>query len=129
VRLQENEDRFRNVIEQAPVAIARRYFNITYSRVIDKDGTAFILHMCSDVTEQVLAKKQIEYSEAEYRRLFETMDQGFSIIEMIFDDVNKPVDSLFLEINSVFEKQSGFKGAVGKKIRQIVPDIEDKWFE
>ena len=106
-----------------------RYFNITYNRVVDKDGIAFVLHMATDVTEQVLSRKQIEYSESKYRRLFEKMDQGFSIIEMIFDDDNKPVDSLFLEMNSVFEKQSGFKGAVGKRIREIVPDIEDKWFD
>jgi PAS domain S-box-containing protein len=106
------------------------YWTFSYSSVLDDDGKhSGILVTCMETTETVKAQKRVQESEARFRTLFETMDQGFSIIEMIFDDEGRPVDSLFLEMNSVFEQQSGFKGAVGKRIRDIVPDIEDKWFE
>lgn len=106
-----------------------RYFNITYSRVIDKDGIAFVLHMAVDVTNQVLAKKKVEESEVRYRTLFESMDQGFCIIEMIYDEKARPVDYRFLELNPVFEKQTGLKDAEGKTMRQLAPQHEQHWFE
>jgi len=109
--------------------LERRYFNITYSRVIDKDGIAFVLHMAVDVTNQVLAKKKAEESEVRYRTLFESMDQGFCIIEMIYDQKVRPVDYRFLELNPVFEKQTGLKDAAGKTIRQLAPQHEQHWFE
>ena len=106
-----------------------RYFNISYSRVIDKDGIAFVLHMAIDVTNQVLAKKKVEESEIRYQTLFESMDQGFCIIEMIYDEKARPVDYRFLEMNPVFERQTGLKDAAGKTVRQLVPQQEQHWFE
>jgi PAS domain S-box-containing protein len=82
-----------------------------------------------EVTNQVLARRKVEESEAKYRGLFETMDQGFCIVEMIFEAANRPVDYRFLEINPMFEKQTGLKDAMGKTARELVPDLEALWFE
>ncbi|MDC4225789.1 MAG: PAS domain S-box protein [Candidatus Manganitrophus sp.] len=41
----------------------------------------------------------------------------------------KPVDYRFLEVNSVFEKQTDLRNAVGKKMRSLVPAHEEHWFE
>jgi PAS domain S-box-containing protein len=109
--------------------LERRYFDLTFSRVVDKDGVAFVLHMSVDVTNQVLAKRKVEESEVKYRTLFESMDQGFCIIEMIFDERFKPVDYRFLETNPVFAKETGMWDAVGKTMRQLVPDHEAHWFD
>jgi PAS domain-containing protein len=46
-------------------------------------------------------------SDVLYRGLFDSMNEGFSIIEMIFDSEGKPADYRFLEINAAFEKQTG----------------------
>ncbi len=78
--------------------------------------------------ERAKAEEGLRKSEEKYRTLFDTIDQGFCIIEMIFNDNGKPVDYRFLEINPVFEKQSGLKDAVGKTMRELAPDIEDYWF-
>lgn len=56
-------------------------------------------------------------------------EQGFCIIEIIFDRQNKPVDYRFLEVNSAFEKQTGLTEAVGKTMRQLEPNHEEYWFE
>jgi PAS domain S-box-containing protein len=120
---------------EVPVAIANegilepRYFDLSYTRIVDASETAFLLHMALDVTEQVLTRRKVEESEAKYRTLFNSMDQGFCIIEIIFDEKSNPVDYRFLEINPVFEKQTGLHDAAGKTIKQLVPQHEKQWFE
>jgi PAS domain S-box-containing protein len=87
------------------------------------------------VTEKVqalkeeVARKIVVESEEKYRSLFESMDQGLCIIEMPFDSSNTPVDYRFLEYNPVFEKQTGLKNAIGKRSRELVPNLELHWFE
>lgn len=61
--------------------------------------------------------------------LFNSIDEGFCIIEMIFDENKKPIDYRFLVINSSFEKQTGMSDAVGKRMREFAPDHEEHWFK
>jgi len=64
-----------------------------------------------------------------YRSLFESIDAGFCIIDMIFDDEGRPVDYMFVEANPAFERQTGLLGGVGKSIRTMVPGHEQHWFD
>lgn len=64
-----------------------------------------------------------------YRLLFDSIDEGFCVIELVFDAHERPVDFVFLEINRAFERQSGFAPAVGQSMRQIAPDHEQYWFD
>ncbi len=57
------------------------------------------------------------------------MDQGFCVFEMLFDEARQPVDYRFLEVNPMFEKQTGLKNAVGKTARELVPGLERHWFD
>ena len=57
------------------------------------------------------------------------MDQGFCVLQMIFDSAGRPVDYRFLEINRVFEAQTGLTNAVGKTALELVPDLEVYWLE
>ena len=72
---------------------------------------------------------RMRQSEEHYRTLFNSIDQGFCIFKMIFDDSGKAVDYLFLETNPAFEQQTGLFDAQGKRMRELVPDLEDHWFE
>ncbi len=81
------------------------------------------------VVRRKRTKKEIRQNEEHYRTLFNSMDEGCSIIEMIFDEHNKPVDWLYLEINPAFEKLTGMAEALGKRIRELVPALEQYWFE
>ncbi|MFB2938078.1 PAS domain S-box protein [Aerosakkonemataceae cyanobacterium BLCC-F154] len=68
-------------------------------------------------------------AEERYRALFESMNEGFCVVEMLFDEQEKPVDYRFLEMNRLFESQTGLKEAQGKTARQLLPDLEEHWFE
>jgi PAS domain S-box-containing protein len=82
-----------------------------------------------DITKAVDANRKILESEAKYRDLFVAMDQGFCILEMIMDENAEPIDYVFLELNPVFELQTGLKNAIGKTARALVPGLEKQWFE
>lgn len=68
-------------------------------------------------------------SEARYRTLFNSMDEGFCIVELISDDQGRPVDFRFLEVNPAFERQSGLSDVVGRRVRELIPEMETYWFE
>ncbi|MBW4623997.1 MAG: PAS domain S-box protein [Brasilonema octagenarum HA4186-MV1] len=82
-----------------------------------------------DITYLKLAEDALRLSEERYRTLFESIDDGFCIIEMLFDENNTPIDYRFLQTNPTFEKQTGLIQAVGKTARQLVPNLEDHWYE
>jgi PAS domain S-box-containing protein len=68
-------------------------------------------------------------SEAKYRTLFESIDEGFCICEMLYDDKGEPRDYRFLEVNPIFAQLTGLEAATGKTARELVPNLEDYWIE
>jgi PAS domain S-box-containing protein len=70
-----------------------------------------------------------ENSLGNYRTLYESMDEGFCVIELIYDQHGRPVDFRFTDINPAFEEQTGFHQALGKTISQLVPNLEAYWFD
>jgi len=82
-----------------------------------------------DISKDKQIARDLQRSEELYRTLFESIDEGFCVLEMIFDDSGKAVDYRFIEINPAFEKLTGLFGASGKTALELVPDLEDHWFE
>jgi PAS domain S-box-containing protein len=105
----------------------------TFSRavpILDKDGSILEwFGVAADITARKEAEEALWKSEEKYRRLFNSIDEGFCIIEMLYDADGKPVDYRFLEVNQAFERQSGFKDAGGKTVREIIPAIEQHWID
>jgi PAS domain S-box-containing protein len=73
----------------------------------------------------------LQASEQRYRTLFESMDEGYCIIEMIFDPPHSDhaVDYRFLEVNPAFEAQAGMRDVTGKRMLEFVPSIEEHWLK
>ena len=82
-----------------------------------------------DITERKRAEVELRESEQNYRTLFESIDEGFGTIEVLFDQNEKPVDYRFLQISPSFERQTGIKNAAGRRMREIAPQHEEHWFD
>ncbi len=95
----------------------------------DAHGAFELRTVLSDITERKVAELALRVSGERYRNLFNSIDEGFCVIEMIFDASGKAVDCRFLEVNPSFEKQSGLQAATGMRARELVPDLEARWFE
>ena len=75
------------------------------------------------------AENALRKSEERFRSLFETMEEGYCVIEVIFDDHNLAIDCRFLEVNPAFERQTGIKDAKGRLMREIAPEYDQQWFD
>src|SRR5690606_19736082 len=83
----------------------------------------------NDVTERREAVRALHESEARYRFLFDSIDQGFCTVEVLFNADGRPVDYRYLELNPVFERHMGLRNVGGKTMRSLVPDHESYWYE
>ncbi len=77
-----------------------------------------------ELTDDALAQ-----SEGRRRALFEAIDDGFCIIEFIDGPEGPMSDYVHIESNSGYERQTGIKGIVGKRLREIEPDNADVWLK
>jgi PAS domain S-box-containing protein len=82
-----------------------------------------------NITERKEAEATLKKSEKRYSTLFNAIDEGFCIIEVLFDEQGEPVDYRFLEINPVFERHTGLVDAQGKRVRELIPKHDAHWFE
>jgi PAS domain S-box-containing protein len=81
------------------------------------------------MAERRRAEAALRMSEERYRTLFNSIDAGFAVIEMIFDEHGAAVDARYLQVNPAFARQTGFADAEGRTVRDLVPGIEALWLE
>jgi len=82
-----------------------------------------------DATRQLEAEEQLRASEERYRTVFDSIDEGLCVIDMLFDSDGKPSDYRFVEANPAFIEQTGLVDVVGKTARELVPQLEQHWFD
>jgi PAS domain S-box-containing protein len=100
------------------------------------DDAVRLYGVSTDVTEFVgaesarhQAEEALRLSEERFRTLFTTMDEGFCVIEMTFDDTGRATDYRIEIMNPAFEEHTGMNDLVGKSIRQAIPALEEFWYE
>ncbi len=97
--------------------------------LLELHGEQYMLTIAQDITERKQVFDALCVSEKKYHTLFNAIDEGFCIAEVIFDESEKPIDYRFLEINPSFEKQTGLIKAQGMRMRELAPKHEEYWFE
>jgi PAS domain S-box-containing protein len=82
-----------------------------------------------DATLQKQAEERLQASEERYRTLFDSIDDGVCVIEMLYDAEGRPCDYRFIETNPAFARHTGLADAVGRTMRSLEPAHEEHWFE
>ncbi|MBE7179543.1 MAG: hypothetical protein INR69_24280, partial [Mucilaginibacter polytrichastri] len=89
-----------------------------------------------DITELKKAEQQIlrltdevaQKATNKYDSIFNSIDEGFYLCEVLFDEAGKPVDMLCLEENPAAVRMMG-QSVVGKRLRDISPLYEEYWYQ
>ena len=57
--------------------------------------------------ERRRAEDALRISEERYRALFNSIDAGYAVVEIIFDSEGNSVDARYIQVNPAFERQFG----------------------
>lgn len=74
-----------------------------------------------DLAQEANARRQAEQL---YRSMFENMHEAGAYCRMVYED-GRPVDFIYLDVNESFLKMTGLTGAIGKRVTEIFPGIQN----
>ena len=113
------------------------WWSFSYSPVRDDRGAvAGLLNVTTETTGRVVAEQErdkaiaeLRRSEGQWRRLFETMEEGFILGAVLRDDAGRIIDWRYEEVNDAWYDLVGIArgGAIGRTIREVFPGIEGEW--
>ncbi|MBD2067701.1 GAF domain-containing protein [Leptolyngbya sp. FACHB-671] len=87
-----------------------------------------LARQAADLIEQRQAQVTLRESEEKYRLLFNAINEGYFLIDVIFDETNQPVDLLYLESNQAAIAMTG-QDFTGRRLSEINPNYELFWYE
>ena len=79
----------------------------------------------AQMAERERAETALRAGEQRYRSLFENMLDGFAYCKMLFDDQDRPLDFVYLNVNDAFERLTGLENVVGKRVTELIPGIKE----
>jgi PAS domain S-box-containing protein len=109
--------------------LARTVMNQLEMRRVIGLQHAHAMRLDAEMRERKNAEAARRAADAKYRSLFDSLEAGFCIIEVVFDASGTASDYRFLEINPAFARQTGLVEAEGKWMRELAPNHEQHWFD
>ena len=99
-----------------------------------KERTAELVKANKLLTLEIKERKQMEEalreSEERFRLLFETMTNGFALLEMIYDKNDNPIDCRYVTVNPSHKSLTGLNPSeiIGKTAKEVL-GLKDEWIQ
>lgn len=97
-----------------------------------------LVHTWEDITERKMAEAEIlrlkeeitQKATDKYYTIFNSIDEGFLIHEMIRDEAGRATDFRLMEVNPAFTRQTGLGAdTVGQRASAFLPNLERFWID
>jgi PAS domain S-box-containing protein len=107
-----------------------------FHQLVMKMGDGFVLNS-QDITQKKLAEREIfrlkdeiaQNATDKYQNIFNSIDDGFAILELLIDESNVVNDFIYREVNAAFAQHAGITDVIGKSAKELFPNLEDYWLE
>jgi PAS domain S-box-containing protein len=88
-----------------------------------------LLGITRDITGRKQSEVALRESRAHYKSLFSSMQEGFSLLEIISDADGKPADYRIMEVNPAFENLFAMNRdmLIGRTLHEVFPQPEGYW--
>jgi PAS domain S-box-containing protein len=95
----------------------------------EKNEIIALLGITRDITRRKQAEAALQESRAHYKDLFSSMQEGFSLLEIISDADGKPADYRIMEVNPAFESLFAMNRdmLIGRSLQEVFPQSEEYW--
>jgi len=100
--------------------------------VFDEDIRKLLNEIATDLSfalDNFASQSARSAAELSYSALFNSLIEGFCLIEVIFDGQDRPQDLIFVETNPAFETQTGLRDVRGKRAQEAIPQLEAYWYD
>lgn len=114
---------------QAGAEIESRFVDFVFIALQNNDGevNGVLIHGV-DQTERKLAELAVQSSEERYRTLFESVDQGFCIVELLLDEKASPINYKIVEMNPAYQRLIGLS-VLGDPSNEELRDANKLWLD
>ena len=79
--------------------------------------------------EKANAEEALRVSEEKYRAIFNSINEGFCLLDIQFDGKGEAFDVIIVDANPAQGKIDGVRAMIGKSVRATIPNIELKWIQ
>lgn len=105
------------------------YYDWRTHRILLQNGEFGVVCYFSDVSPEVEARRALFASHGRYRDVFDRLDQGLCVVQVLLDDSSAAIDYRFVEVNAAFGQRTGLRDVVGKTICEVAPGTAAFWVE
>ena len=88
---------------------------------LDVDSLAIY---AADITQKKIVENDLAHSKRVYGLLFRNMLDGVAYCKLIYEN-GTPSDFVYIDVNDSFERQSGLKNVIGRKVSELIPKIRE----
>jgi len=105
--------------------LGERGLLVEYFPIENSEGINRVVSVIRDITDFTQVEETLRESQKRYRSLFENMLDGYAYCRMLFDENDQPVDFEYLDVNNAFEKLTGLKNVVGRRVSEVIPSTKE----